>query len=66
MNEKTMWIWLALGLAPFRIRYKHLPHGASNLEIRALRWSVKVTRHRNGLSDWRVCIPLVEHVRDLL
>jgi hypothetical protein len=64
MNGKEVWIWLAVGLVPYRIAWKHLAGGVRLLEIRALFWSLELRLRRSGRHDWTVRVPLVERVRD--
>jgi hypothetical protein len=64
MNGNEIWIWLAVGLVPYRVARKHLAGGVRILEVRALFWSLNVRLRRSGRHDWRVYIPLVEQLRD--
>jgi hypothetical protein len=64
MKGNEIWIWLAVGLVPYRVARKHLAGGGHLLEIRALFWSLELRRRQSGRHDWTVRVPLVERVRD--
>jgi hypothetical protein len=64
MKGNEIWIWLAVGLVPYRIARKHLAGGVRLLEIRALFWSLTVRLRHSGRHDWTVRVPLVERMRD--
>lgn len=64
MKGNEIWIWLAVGLVPYRIARKHLAGGVRLLEIRALFWSLTVRLRPSGRHDWTVRVPLVERMRD--
>lgn len=64
MNGNEIWIWLAVGLVPYRVARKHLAGGVRSLEVRALFWSLTVRLRQSGRHDWTVRVPLVERLRD--
>jgi hypothetical protein len=66
MNGKEIWIWLAVGLVPYHVKYECLAGGGHRLYLRSLFWSLVVHRRRSGRRDWRVRVPLIESLRDVV
>jgi hypothetical protein len=64
VNANELWIGLAVGLLPYRIRRRYLPGGTWTLEVRALFWSVSLRARPSGRHDWTLRLPLVERLRD--
>jgi hypothetical protein len=64
MNAREMWVWLAVGVVPYRIERRCLAGGVRTVEVRALFWSVSVRRLRSGRCCWTVRLPLVERLRE--
>jgi hypothetical protein len=64
MNANEVWIWLAVGLVPYRITWQCLAGDVRTLEVRALFWSLNVRLRRSGRHDWTLRAPLIERLRD--
>jgi hypothetical protein len=64
MDERMLWIWLAVGVVPHSVKRKHLRGGVRTVEVRALFWSLELRLRQSGRHDWTVRVPLVERMRD--
>jgi hypothetical protein len=64
MNEKELWIGLAVGFVPYHVERQCLACGSRKLEVRALFWSLRVHWRRSGRHDWKLSVPLIERLRD--
>jgi hypothetical protein len=64
MNINEIWIWLMIGLCPYRFKRTHLAGGVCLWEARALFWSLSVYQRRTGRNDWVMNAPLIERLRD--
>lgn len=64
MNERTMWMWLVIGLVPYSIKMEYRTGGGKFLEVRALFWWLIVYQRRNGRCDWKVRVALIYKLRD--
>jgi len=62
MNDNG--VWLAVGLIPYRIELRTDSSGLRSLEVRALYWSLVVLQQLNRRTEWILCVPLVERLRD--
>lgn len=62
MNE--IWIWLVLGLVPYRVRHRYTRSGERVWTVQALFWSVHIEHQCSGHYDWAVQVPLIERLRD--
>ena len=66
MNYCEIWIWIIVGLLPYRVKLRNLAGGVRTLEARALFWSLTVRLRRSGRHDFVVHIPLIEDLRSRL
>lgn len=64
MNGNEVWVWLVVGLVPYRIEKRCLAGHVRTLEVRALFWSLTVRLRSSGRHDWTVRVPLIERLRD--
>ena len=63
MTIDELKIWLILGIMPYEMSRVHLQSGKRRFVVRALFWSIMITTRRSGLVDWKLCIPLIEKLR---
>jgi hypothetical protein len=74
MNENLTWAWLAAGFVPYHIEKRYPTCRERIVTIRALFWTLEVRtrwmrptcrgRRSRRCTDWTLCIPLIERVRD--
>jgi hypothetical protein len=64
MSINEIWIWIVVGLLPYRVKWQSLTNGVCTLEMRALFWSLAVRLRRSGRHDWKLSVPLIERLRD--
>ena len=64
MNEVMFYVWLAMGLLPYRIESKRLARGVRVVNIRSLFWSLEAHFVGKRCTGWTLRIPLIERVRD--
>jgi hypothetical protein len=63
MNRNEVFIWLVVGLVPYRIKRQYLAGNVRTLEVQALFWSLVVRLRASGLHDWTLRVPLIEQMK---
>jgi hypothetical protein len=63
MPLESLWIGLALGLAPYIVKRTQGSDGTSILEIWALGWSLYTAQRPDGVRDWTLRVMLIDWLR---
>jgi hypothetical protein len=64
MSINETWVWIVVGLLPYRVKWQSLANDVRTLEVRALFWSLALRLRRSGRHDWKLSVPLIERLRD--
>jgi hypothetical protein len=62
MNGNEIWVWLAIGTAPYHIIWQSVKNGRM-VKVQALLWSLEVNLWQNGSYQWTLHIPFLKRVR---
>ncbi|MCI0731621.1 MAG: hypothetical protein L0332_33515 [Chloroflexi bacterium] len=60
---ENLWVWLVLGVVPYRVRRVYRPGGLRQVAIRALFWTFTLEQRPGGRYGWALRVPLVEKLR---
>jgi hypothetical protein len=66
MEDKLIWMWVAIGFVPYTVALNWQDRGRWCLEVKALFWAFKISRRRNGRKDWMLLLPVIGKMRDAI